>query len=263
MLRSLVYVLRPWCSRCFVFLYACLFLLAFRLGLVLVACSHSFLPHQCSPSLALYLVVLLRVLMSKEVSLSEALRKEYRRLQESTDRRLKASTPKDSLVVYAEQVEKSFNSSVQWGVESVLGRCRTVNEYVIGQPDLMKEHSALAEATEKIGSEVWTLWRNVKRFGKRIALLSVKVQRRMQETREKKTKKGKSIKRQEAGKKKAGPLRSWNRDVDEARLALKRAGYKGKLTLKKGGELYAKVQEIRQDRFDPVCMGSPTPVSCE
>ena len=152
----------------------------------------------------MYLVVLLRVLMSKEVSLSEALRKEYRRLQESTDRRLKASTPKDSLVVYAEQVEKSFNSSVQWGVESVLGRCRTVNEYVVGQPELRKEHSVLAEATETIGSEVWTLWRNVKRFGKRIALLSVKVQRRMQETREKKTKKGKSIKRQEAGKKKGG-----------------------------------------------------------
>ena len=49
--------------------------------------------------------------------------------------------------------------------------------------------------------------------------------------------------------------------MDEARLALKRAGYKGKLTLKKGGELYAKVQEIRQDRFDLVRIGEPTSFS--
>ena len=201
--------------------------------------------------------------MSKEVSLSEALRKEYRRLQESTDRRLKGSIPKDRLVVYAKQLEKSFDSSVRCGVGSVLWSCRTVNDYVVGQPELREEHVVFAEATEIIASEVSMLWRNVKRFGKRIALLSVEVQRRMQETREQKKKKGKNIKRQEAGKKKAGLLRSWNRDVEEARQELTVAGYTGKLTLKKGGALYAKVMEIRQDRFDPVRMGSPTSVSCE
>ena len=142
--------------------------------------------------------------MGKQVSPSEALRKEYRRLEESTDRRVKSSTPKDLLVVYAEQVEKSFDTSVVWGVESILGRCRRVNEYVVDQPELREQYSVLANATETIGSEVWTLWRNVKRFGKRIALLSVKVQRRMREIREKKKKKVKSIKRQEAGKKKGG-----------------------------------------------------------
>ena len=193
--------------------------------------------------------------MGKQLSPSEALRKEYRRLEESTDRRVKSSTPKDLLVVYAEQVERSFDTSVVWGVESILGRCRRVNEYVVDQPELREQHSVLADTTETIGSEVWMLWQNVKRFRKRIALLSCKVQRRMREIREKKKKKVKSIKRQEAGKKKAGPLRSWNRDVDEARAALKTAGYEGTLTLKKGGVLYAKVQDIRQDRCDPVRIG--------
>ena len=199
--------------------------------------------------------------MSKEVRPSQASRKEHRRLQESTDRRVEACISEDRLVGYDDQVEKLFDSSVMLGVQSILGRCRTMNEYLDGQPGLRAEHPVLADATQTLYSEVWTLWGNVKCFGKRITLLSVQVKQKVQGTRDNRKRKGKSIKRQEAGKRKAGPLRSWNRDVEEARSALKRAGYKGSLTLKKGGVLYAKVEEIRQDKFDQVCIGEPTSFS--
>ena len=49
--------------------------------------------------------------------------------------------------------------------------------------------------------------------------------------------------------------------MEEARSALKRAGYKGSLALKKGSVLYAKVEAIRQDKFDQVRIGEPTSVS--
>ena len=233
----------------------------FRLGSLPVTCfdpSHS---HQRSLSLALYFVVLLPVLMSEEVRSSHAVRKKHRRQQRSIDRHVEACISEDHLIGHDDEVEKVFDSSVRLGVESILGRCRTVNEYLNGQPRLREDHPVLADATLVVGSEVWTLWRNVKSFGKRIAGLSVRVNQKVQETRDKRKQKGKSIKRQEAGKRKAGPLRSWNRDVEEARSALKRAGYKGSLTLKKGGVLYAKVEEIRQDKFDQVCIGEPTSFS--
>ena len=236
----------------------------FRLGSLPDTCfdpSHS---HQRSQSLALYFVVLLPVLMSEEVRSSHAVRKKHRRQQRSIDRHVEACISEDHLIGHDDEVEKVFDSSVRLGVESILGRCRTVNEYLNGQPRLREEHPVLADATLVVGSEVWTLWRNVKSFGKRIAGLSVRVNQKVHETRDtrmQKGMKGKSIKRQEAGKKKAGPLRSWNCDVEEARSALKRAGYKGSLALKKGSVLYAKVEAIRQDKFDQVRIGEPTSVS--
>ena len=229
--------------------------------LIICVCVHQIHSHQRSLGLALYFVVLLRVLMSEEVRPSQASRKEYGRLQGSTDRRVEACFSEDRLVGYDDQVEKLFDSTVKLGVESVLGRWRTMKEYLDGQPGLREKHPVLADVTQTIGVEVWTLWRNVKCFGQRIVLFSAKVKQKVQETRDKGKRKGKSIKRQEAGKRKAGPLRSWNRDVEEARSVLRRAGYQGSLTLKKGGVLYAKVEEIRQDKFDQVCIGESTPSS--
>ena len=59
-------------------------------------------------------------------------------------------------------------------------------------------------------------------------------------------KKTKSAARQAAGKHKAVSLEEWQKDLSDARKALKDEGYTGSLRLKKGTPLFQKIQSIRQ-----------------
>ena len=59
----------------------------------------------------------------------------------------------------------------------------------------------------------------------------------------------KSKARQDAGKRKSGSLKDWQRDVADACKQLRDQGYKGSLKLKKGSPVYDKAQELKQLRL--------------
>ena len=63
------------------------------------------------------------------------------------------------------------------------------------------------------------------------------------------SKKPKSAARMEAGKIKAGSLTLWKQACQDARAALKAAGYNGSVSLKKGGPVYTKAVELLKDRI--------------
>ena len=161
---------------------------------------------------------------------------------------------------YTETTKSVFETTMLEGLRTIFSECRAIKDYAFAKPELPENHTDFVHSIGKIASNAWALLQNANRFDKRLESQTQRVKQKLASTVAKPClKKPKSKNRQDAGKRKAGSLKSWHAEFMAARKALKDTGYTGSLRLKKGMPMYAKIQELRQASH--ATMSTPVPTA--
>ena len=170
----------------------------------------------------------------------------------------KLSLAERSFQITEEEFEKKFKAPLA----TIYSHVRDLRNYILANADLQENHKDVFEKINNVDQQMWDVHRCSSSFSRRLRIQSQKFKKASVKTCTQEpspSKKPKSATQMEAGNIKAGSLTLWKQACQDARAALKAAGYNGSVSLKKGGPMYTKAVELLKGRTASASSASTDP----